>query len=82
MMGRYEEAVRLLKEHLADYPNQQWAHAALVVAYVELGRYREARAEAIELNRISPHFLAHVLINKDPALTKRWHDALLKAGVT
>jgi hypothetical protein len=54
----------LIQEHLTDCPNQQWSHAALIVAYVELGRYREARAEAIELNRISPQFLAHVVINK------------------
>jgi adenylate cyclase len=82
MMGRYEEALPLLKGHLTDYPNQPWAHAALIVAYVELGRYGEARTEAVELNRISPQFLSHMLINKDPAITKRWHDALLKAGVT
>ena len=82
MMGRYEEALLLLKGHLTDYPNQPWAHAVLIVAYVELGRYPEARAEAVELNRISPQFLAHMLINKDPAITKRWHDALLRAGVS
>src|SRR5262249_52255452 len=82
MMKRYEEAILLLKEHITDYPYQQWAHAALIVAYVELGRYPEARAEASELNRISPEFLAHIVINRDPAVTKRWHDDLIKAGVT
>jgi adenylate cyclase len=55
-MGRYQDAIPLLKRHLAVYPNMAWAHAVLIVADIELGREQEARAEAVELNRISPHF--------------------------
>jgi predicted Zn-dependent protease len=32
LMGRYEEAIPLLKRHIAAYPNQPWAHAALIFA--------------------------------------------------
>ena len=80
--GRYQEAVFLLKKHLADYPNQPWGHAALIVTYVELGRDQEARAEAFELKRISPTFSAYAMANKNPIVTKRWQDDLRKAGVT
>jgi adenylate cyclase len=54
LMGRYAEAVPLLKRHQARYPNQIAAHYNLAVAYVELGRMDEARAEVAELLRISP----------------------------
>ena len=38
LMGRYAEAVPLLKQHLARYPNQFWRRIGyLAVAYVELG---------------------------------------------
>jgi tetratricopeptide (TPR) repeat protein len=82
-MGRYEEAIPLLKRHRAAYPNQPWAHASLIYAYMELGREQEARAEALELKRISPNFMAHVDagVFKDPATDKRMEDDLRKAGL-
>ena len=82
-MGRYQEAIPLLKQHLAVYPNMAWAHAILIVAYVELGREQEAQAEAAELKRISPQFLAHVHagVVKDPAGNKHLEDDLRKAGM-
>jgi hypothetical protein len=46
-----------------------------------LGREQEAQAEAVELNRISPRFLAHAGVNKDPAVNKHWADDLRKAGM-
>ena len=51
-MGRSAEAVPLLKQHLARYPNNQGGHWALAVAYVELGRLDEARAEGAEVMRL------------------------------
>jgi adenylate cyclase len=80
-MGRYQEAIPLLKRHLAVYPNMAWAHAALIVAYTELGREQDAQAEAVELNRISPRFLAHAGVGRDPALNRRQGDDLRKAGL-
>ena len=81
LMGRYEDAIPLLKRHLSAYPNQPWAHASLILAYTELGRYQEARAEAVELKRISPEFLAHVGINKNAAVNKRFQNDLRRAGM-
>jgi adenylate cyclase len=81
LMGRYEEAIPLLKRHLTAYPNQPWAHAVLIIADVELGRYQEARAQAAELKHISPQFLAHMAANKDEAVNERWRKDLRIAGV-
>ena len=80
-MGRYEDAIPLLKQHLRAYPNMAWAHAMLIVAYTELGRAQEAQAEALELNRVSPHFLAHVAVNRDRAKNKLLTDDLRRAGI-
>ena len=56
---------------------------ATIIAYIELGREQEARAEATELKRISPHFMAHVeaKVSRDPAGQKRMEDDLRKAGL-
>jgi adenylate cyclase len=82
-MGRYQDAIPLLKRHLAVYPNMAWAHAVLIYTFVELGREQEARAEAVELKRISPDFMAHVHagVMGDPTKNKRLEDALRKAGM-
>src|SRR5216683_585694 len=50
-MGRYEEAIPLLKRNLASYPNGLQSHYCLVVDYIELGREPKARAEAAEILR-------------------------------
>ncbi len=42
-MGRYEDAIPILKRHLARYPNNWAAHGLLVVDYTGLGREEEAR---------------------------------------
>jgi adenylate cyclase len=54
LMGRYAEAVPDFKQSLARYPNFSVAHWELAVAYVELGRLDEARAEVAEFMRLSP----------------------------
>jgi adenylate cyclase len=91
LMGRYAEAVPLLKRFLARYPNQIAAHYNLIVAYVELGRMDEARAQVAELVRISPqltlagfkrseeHGVAYPL--KDRALQARELADVGKAGL-
>jgi adenylate cyclase len=75
-MGRYQEAIPLLKRHLAVFPNQPWAHVALIEAYSELGRDQDARAEAAELKRINPQFAY-----KDAARNARYEHDLRKAGL-
>jgi adenylate cyclase len=57
LMGRYQEAIPLLKRSIAVYPTPPWPHVALIVAYTELGRDQDARAEAAEFMRISPGFV-------------------------
>src|SRR4029077_5100216 len=44
-VGRYEEAIPILKRYLASYPNLLAAHYVLAVDYIELGREPQARAE-------------------------------------
>jgi adenylate cyclase len=55
-MGRYNEAIPLLKEHIAAFRDEFWAHYLLVVAYTESGHRPEAQAEAAEVRRIRPAF--------------------------
>src|SRR5216683_3063979 len=85
-MGRYEEAIPIVKRSLASYPNIWAAHAILVVDYTELGREDEARAEAAEVLRISPQFSLdrwmQISPQKDQTVLKRniadWRKAGLK----
>ena len=79
LMGRYEEAIPLLKRELAVRPNNPWAYAGLVVAYTELGRNVDARAVAAQLMRINPDFVGGQP-NKDAAVNKRYNNDLRKAG--
>jgi adenylate cyclase len=81
-MGRYDAAIPILKQHLAAYPNNLVGYLALVIAYAELGRNADARAQAAEINRISPGFtLASLPRTKNEAWNKRSRDDLRKAGL-
>ena len=84
-MGRYEEAIPILKRYLARYPNNWAAHANLVVDYTELGREDEARAEAAKVLRVNPHFSLNrwmqISPQKDQAVLKRNFADLRKAGL-
>jgi adenylate cyclase len=81
-MGRYQEAVPFLKQALTAYPNHLSAHLAIIMAYVELGRDQDARAEAAEIMRISPHFaVAAGGPFKDEALNQRVRSDFHKAGL-
>jgi adenylate cyclase len=86
-MGRYDEAIPLFKKHGA--PNNLFSHLYLAVGYIELGRQQEARAEAAEVLRISPHFSLQKLVERgmpvagrDRALGARFIADLRKAGLT
>jgi len=79
LMGRYEEAIPLLKRHLTVSPDNPWAYALLVAAYTELGRDVDARAAAAELMRINPDFVWGEP-NEDAAVNKRYANDLRKAG--
>ena len=81
-MGRYEDAVPILRQALTAYPNIMPTHLNLVMAYVELGREEDARAAAAEIMRMSPQFtLAAVPVGRDAGFNKRLQDDLRKAGL-
>jgi adenylate cyclase len=87
-MGRYAEAVPICKRYLAHYPNgldSLAAHVSLVNAYVELGRGADARAEWLEVLRISPSASIEDFMKKSPdidrALIDRRVADLRKAGL-
>jgi adenylate cyclase len=52
LLGRYEEAIPVLKRDLA-FSDYLWDHVLLVRDYVELGQEDAARAEAVEVQRLS-----------------------------
>jgi adenylate cyclase len=79
LMGQYQEAIPLLKSNLMAFPDNIFAHANLVVAYTELGRDAEARAEATEMMRINPNFSWRP--NKDESVNRRLSNDLHKAGL-
>ena len=81
-LGRYDEGTDLLKRHIAVYHNNLVAYLFLAIADTELGRDQDARGEAAEVMRISPHFvLASVLGTKNFSLHKNWEPDLRKAGL-
>ena len=81
-MGRYEDAIPLLRQSITEFPNVMVTHLNLRMAYVELGREEEARAEAAEIMRMSPQFtLASVPPGRDEAHNQRLRDDLRTAGL-
>jgi adenylate cyclase len=79
-MGRYQEAIPLLKRHIQAYPDNVWAHVGLAVDYIELGRQQEARAEAAEVKRISPDF-TYADFTRDPTFNRHFENGLRRAGI-
>jgi adenylate cyclase len=84
-MGRYEEAIPVLKRSASHNPDLMMPHQLLAMSYIELGRESDARAEAAEILRISPQFvLPHPSKQgyvKDVALAERMDADLRKAGL-
>jgi adenylate cyclase len=84
-MGRFKEARSIFEETFANAPNQPAGYMLKAIADVEMGRNDDARAEAAEVLRLSPHYSlatwqqAYPL--KDPALQDRWRSDLRKAGL-
>jgi adenylate cyclase len=55
-MGRYQEAIPVLKDRLANQPNELLAHEWLAASYAAVGRLSDAQAQVAEVRRISPSF--------------------------
>jgi tetratricopeptide (TPR) repeat protein len=85
-LGRYEEAITVLKELVQREPDSLQGHSNLASAYMLAGREAEARAEAAEVLRINPNFSLEQLA-KSGALRNRadyikYHiEPLRKAGL-
>jgi adenylate cyclase len=82
-LGNHEEAVSALKKALTMTPKNEFARYCLIVAYVEMGRMEEARAEAQELSKIyskvpPPELFEEVSPWKDPKVTERYIEAYRK----
>jgi adenylate cyclase len=81
-MGRYQEAITLLKRGLAGRPHNLVTLLGIAASYVELGRNHDAHAEAAEIERINPGFaVASWPHAKNDAATKRFMSDLRKAGL-
>lgn len=85
LTGRIDEALVIAKRILIRNPDHQTAHVLLTVIYSELDRLEEARAEAAEILRISPHFsleaIKQRMPQKDQAALRRYIEGLRKAGL-
>ncbi len=83
-MGRYEEAIPILKRFVSRTPDLISPHQMLAMSYIELGRESDARAEAAEILRINPHYILPQQSKqggvKDVA-AERWNADLRKAGL-
>ena len=84
-LGQYEEAEDAYKKALALNPDFWPAHSGLTILYSELGREKEARAEAAKLLKVNPHFSVEVtkqrMPYKDPAMVEQIASDLRKAGL-
>ncbi len=83
-MGRYDEALELLKKAVIRRPNHLPTHQYLAAIYTELGREKEAQAELAEVLRISPSLSLDDLIKgpyKDPEYQERLRDHMRMAGL-
>jgi adenylate cyclase len=84
-MGRFKEARSIFEETFATQPNNPAGYMLKAIADVELGRDDDARAEAAEILRLSPHYSLAIWQQayplKDAALQQRWRTDLQKAGL-
>jgi adenylate cyclase len=85
MLGRYDEALTILKRVVSISPNMPGPRAELAFLYTELGQAEEARVEVAEILRISPNFSLEAwrqrIPYKNPADLERFLAALRKAGL-
>ena len=85
MMGRYAEAIPILKKTVAYAPDFLFAHIALAVDYIEVSREQDAKAEITEVLRLSPQFSLGLYKQRNPykdqSFMERWLADLSKAGL-
>ena len=92
LTGRHEAAATFFKQRLERFPpsdRNHWAMLWLIASYMELGREKEARAEARKLIGQHPDFSIDVHTKrtklafpiKDYAFLDRQTELLRKAGI-
>lgn len=87
LMGRYEEALKLLRPLPGSplFSEELGNHLRLAILYSELDRIDEAKAEAAEILKLSPSFSVDVygerIPYKDPAQAERDMAGLRKSGL-
>jgi adenylate cyclase len=83
--GRWVEAVETYKRGAARNPDFLGHHLALAGLYAQQGREEEARAEVMEVLRISPQYsldlFRQMVPAKDPETREQMLDLLSKAGL-
>jgi adenylate cyclase len=85
--GRLEEAVMAWKQALRRNPDHLISHLNLAATYIEMGREKEARAEAAEALRINPKFSldnyakVHSVWKDRSEIDRRYLGNLRKAGL-
>lgn len=72
-LGRNEEAVTTMKQALQRSPYNYFLHINLASFYAEMGREKEARAEAAEVIRINPNFSLSNYAKGSPSV---WKDQM------
>jgi len=84
-LGRYPEAVGLLKRRILRNPNTDASRALLAACYGQMGLIDEAREAWRELLRVNPGYSIEqrrkVLPYKNPADFERFVEGLRKAGL-
>ena len=84
-LGRYEEAIDILKRRIVRNPDTDVSRVLLAASYGHLGRAAEARAAWAEALRVNPDYsLEHrrqILPYKDSRDFDRLVDGLRKAGL-
>ena len=85
IMGRYEEAIAVLKRVLDNDPNYLFSRLNLIATYVMSGEEKTAHAEAKRVLKQSPDFsVERLLMNfpyKDPKIIDSLRQCWLKAGL-
>jgi tetratricopeptide (TPR) repeat protein len=84
-LERHDEAIAAYRRTIGRNPDFVYARAQLASVYAQLGRMEEAKSEAAQALRITPHFsglrIAERLPFKDAAALARLLDGMRKAGL-
>lgn len=85
-MGKFKEAIPVLKKAISLSPDNLGAHIGLTATYSLAGRIEDARAQAAEVPKINPNFSLEDIAMHDhynflKADKERFINALRKAGL-